>query len=179
MKKLVIIGKSASGKNTIAKAFESYGYRRAVTHTSRDPRPGEIDGNDYHFVDKDYFEGMIDSGQFIESDCFNDWYYGMSRKEFEKSQMFILTPRGLQKMISIFGRGAFYVLYVDARSSVRVGRSLKRGDDKNEVTRRLGTDENDFADFIERKDWDMYHESRDDEDADFLIKKVLIECETI
>ena len=179
MKKLVIVGKSASGKNTIASAFEKYGYKRAVTHTSRDPRPGEVDGTDYHFVDKDYFEGMIDSGQFIESDCLNDWYYGMSREEYEKSQMLILTPRGVRTMVRILGRDAFYILYVDAPSSVRVGRSLRRGDDQSEVSRRLGTDYVDFEDFIAKKDWNMYHESIDGEDPDFLLKKVLIECETI
>ena len=64
----VISGPSGVGKSTIVqllgKRVTALGY--SISHTSRKPRDNEVDGVDYHFVDRDTFETMIHEGAFAE-----------------------------------------------------------------------------------------------------------------
>jgi guanylate kinase len=76
----VISGPSGVGKSTIVaalgKSVDGLGY--SVSYTSRSPRGVETDGTDYHFVDKETFEGLIEAGAFVEwAQVYND-YYGTS-----------------------------------------------------------------------------------------------------
>ena len=50
---IILCGKTASGKSTIAKKIEeinSSGMKQIITYTSRPPREGEVDGEDYYFI---------------------------------------------------------------------------------------------------------------------------------
>jgi guanylate kinase len=76
----VISGPSGVGKSTIVatlrKRMDGLGY--SISHTSRSPRGSEVDGMDYHFVDKETFEGLIEEGAFVEwAQVYHD-YYGTS-----------------------------------------------------------------------------------------------------
>lgn len=51
----------------------------SVSYTTRDPRPGEVDGRDYHFVSRQEFTRMLDSGEFLESALVHGNYYGTSQ----------------------------------------------------------------------------------------------------
>ena len=49
---IILVGKSCSGKDTVVKELAKMGYNKIVTCTTRPPRPGEIDGREYHFLNK-------------------------------------------------------------------------------------------------------------------------------
>lgn len=51
----------------------------SVSYTTRAPRPGEVDGRDYHFVDETRFRAMIDDGEFLEHAKVFDRRYGTGR----------------------------------------------------------------------------------------------------
>jgi len=55
----------------------------SVSHTTRSPRKGECDGENYYFVDQQQFEQMIAAGEFLESAKVFDNYYGTSQKAVE------------------------------------------------------------------------------------------------
>ncbi|PVZ96612.1 hypothetical protein BB558_007467 [Smittium angustum] len=83
---IVLFGPSGSGKSTlIKKLFEEYpdSFGFSVSHTTRSPRSGEIDGVDYHFVTKDQFLAGVANGEFIENAEFSGNYYGTSIKAVE------------------------------------------------------------------------------------------------
>lgn len=46
---IILVGKSCSGKDTVVKELTKMGYNKIVTCTTRPPRPGEINGREYHF----------------------------------------------------------------------------------------------------------------------------------
>ena len=56
----------------------------SVSHTTRLPRPGEINGVNYHFIGKDEFLKMIEEGKFVEYNLYSDNYYGTSKDELLK-----------------------------------------------------------------------------------------------
>ena len=88
--KLVLIsGFSGAGKGTLMKALmKEYGdsYALSVSATTRNPRPGEMDGVDYFFVTKDKFEQMIAEDALIEYAQYVGNYYG-TPKEYVQQQL--------------------------------------------------------------------------------------------
>ena len=64
---VVVSGPSGSGKTTIVhRLAEHPAVDVAVTATTRDPRPGEVDGEHYHFLDEPTFRSRIRAGDFVE-----------------------------------------------------------------------------------------------------------------
>ena len=65
-KRIILVGKAASGKDHLRKRFESRGFKYAVTYTTRPPRDGEVDGKDYVFITDEESIKMIESNMFYE-----------------------------------------------------------------------------------------------------------------
>ena len=78
---LVLSAPSGAGKSSLARALADADPRvtLCVSHTTRPPRPGEVDGVHYHFVGRREFEAMVDAGEFLEHARVFDRYYGTSR----------------------------------------------------------------------------------------------------
>ena len=55
-----------------------------MSHTTRPPRPGEVDGVDYHFIDRDGFEAMVAGGDFLEWAEYAGYRYGTSRSAVDE-----------------------------------------------------------------------------------------------
>ena len=76
---LIFCGPSGSGKSTLIKHLMSeftdkFGF--SVSHTTRSPRPGEVEGQDYHYVSREEMEQGIANGDFIESATYSGNMYG-------------------------------------------------------------------------------------------------------
>ena len=72
-----IVGPPASGKTSIAARLHSEGIPEIISHTTRSPRDGEINGVNYHFVSKEEFSKL----DLIERVTYSGHYYGLSKKE--------------------------------------------------------------------------------------------------
>jgi len=82
----VVSAPSGAGKTSLVRALlDSTGDELvlSVSHTTRAPRPGEVDGRDYHFLDAEAFRRMIDDGAFLEHARVFDNYYGTARQGIE------------------------------------------------------------------------------------------------
>lgn len=80
---IVFSGPSGAGKGTLKNMYmKDYGNKTyfSVSATTRSPRPGEIDGIDYHFVTKDKFEEMIAQNEFLEWAFVHGEYYGTPKQ---------------------------------------------------------------------------------------------------
>jgi guanylate kinase len=77
----IISAPSGAGKTSLVKALleRVSDVIVSVSHTTREPRAGEKDGVDYHFVSKAEFETMVAAGQFLEHAQVFDNFYGTSR----------------------------------------------------------------------------------------------------
>ena len=77
-KLFVISGTSGVGKGTVLNAVmqKRKDLSFSVSATTRDPRPGDVDGVHYYFVTRDKFEEMIRNGEFLEYDAHMANYYG-------------------------------------------------------------------------------------------------------
>lgn len=83
---LVVSGASGAGKGTLCHALvqKRTDTWLSVSATTRKPRPGEVEGESYYFLEEAAFRSMIDEGGFIEWACFCDNYYGTPKARVEE-----------------------------------------------------------------------------------------------
>ena len=82
---IVISGPAGSGKGTVnAHLLKSGEFVYSVSATTRAPRPGEVDGVNYHFISRDEFLSRIATGDMLEYTEYCGNYYGTPRKEAEE-----------------------------------------------------------------------------------------------
>ena len=153
MKKiLIVLGKSASGKDFITNFLEyEKKFKKVVSYTTRPKRKGEVDGVNYHYTNNKTFEEMLKNGKFIEYTYYivNDekWYYGYTEEVFleNKINIVVCNPMGYRKIKEIFPQSISVYLYAD--TSVRKKRYLERDAFATEElwNIRFKQDENDFA----------------------------------
>ncbi len=141
--KIIIVGPGGSGKDFLRKKLTSRGFTYGVSFTSRPPRENEEEGIDYFFRNEEFFE--INKDIFLEIQSFNGWKYGISKGEFEKKNLFILSPSGLRSL-SKEDRVRSFVIYINPPLDVRSERLRKRNDADN-TDRRLAADSQDFFQF--------------------------------
>lgn len=152
---VILLGKSASGKDTIArklvKARPTGFFTKLVGTTSRPIRENEKNGVDYNFVSKDEFLQLINNDMLLEYRAYNTlvnnkpdtWYYGFSKTplDLSKNYIVVLDVDGAKHFISYYGAENCYVVFVDASDSEREYRARKRGSfDKSEWDRRNADD---------------------------------------
>ena len=83
---VILSSPSGAGKTTITKKIqEKYkSFKISVSHTTRKPRPNEVDGVDYHFISNNEFKKLIDEGKFYEyAKIFNN-FYGTLKKNVDE-----------------------------------------------------------------------------------------------
>jgi guanylate kinase len=85
-KVFVITGPSGVGKGTLIERLLEHvpELELSVSATTRDPRPGEVDGRDYHFLTPEDFERRVEAGDFLENATYSGNRYGTLREEVER-----------------------------------------------------------------------------------------------
>jgi guanylate kinase len=85
-KVFVITGPSGVGKGTLIAELcrRVPGLELSVSATTREPRPGEEEGRDYHFLDRAEFDRRVEAGDFLEFATFSGNRYGTLRSEVER-----------------------------------------------------------------------------------------------
>lgn len=80
---LIVSSPSGAGKTTLTNALRQRqpGVQFSVSHTTRKPRATEVNGREYHFIERDEFQRQVREGTFMEWASVHENYYGTSRAE--------------------------------------------------------------------------------------------------
>ncbi len=139
---LVVSGPSGSGKSTICKRLlDDPRVEFSVSATTRAPRAGEVDGRDYHFLDKAHFRAEIERGAFIEWAEVHDNLYGTPRQPMERAlaagRVFLLEidVQGGAQLKTLGLPGVYIFIAPPDLGSLRA-RLEQRGTDSPEVIER-------------------------------------------
>ncbi len=139
----IVSSPSGGGKTSLVKALleAEPDVRLSVSYTTRPPRPGEVNGRDYHFVSREAFERMLGAAEFLESAEIYGNRYGTSQKWIEAER-----AAGRDVLLEIDWQGARQVrrlmphavsIFVLPPSlEVLEGRLKGRGQDSAEVIAR-------------------------------------------
>lgn len=181
---IVLLGASGSGKSTLENEIATrFGYKKIVSHTTRRPRIGEVNGKDYYFIDNARFEDMIRQGLFAEYDEYSQKrIYGTLKTDYEEgNKIVVLTPNGLRQLKKNCPNEKIFTVLVEANLGTRVKRYIDRCgvdkfnfDDKNEIAARV---ERDFGMFcgLERE-VDMVVDNSEGSDIGDIADEVMIYC---
>lgn len=157
----ILCGKSASGKDTLARALKDEGFIPIISTTSRPMRKGEVQGRDYNFITKEEFVSRIDNNEFIEFRAYetlvngvkDTWYYGLPKSTIDtlssqNKYVVILDVEGADNLARYLNNQYNAILiFVDSPTEVRTQRARKRGSfDITEWNRRVQDDDIKFSD---------------------------------
>jgi guanylate kinase len=149
----VITGPSGVGKGTLIRSLRERipELELSVSATTRDPRPGEEDGADYHFLSDEEFQRRVDAGEFVEHATYSGRRYGTLRSELDRR-----TAAGRPVVLEIEVQGARQIretmpealqvfIAPPSREALRA-RLVGRGtDDPEQIEARLGVAEEELA----------------------------------
>ena len=138
----IVSAPSGAGKSSLISTMleknPSYAMKVSISHTTREQRPGEVDGVHYHFVEKEHFVELMDNGVFLEhAEVFGN-YYGTSRVWIEDN-----LKKGIDVFLDIDWQGARQIrkqmphakgIFILPPSNGELERRLNtRGQDSDEV----------------------------------------------
>jgi len=166
----VIAAPSGAGKTSLVKAVleRDPSLRVSVSHTTRKPRPHEVAGEHYHFVDVDEFRRLRDAGEFLEHAQVFDNFYGTGRAQVEA-----LRNAGHDVILEIDWQGAQQVrraqpdahtvfILPPSRSALEARLRNRKTDSDEVIARRL---RDSIADMSHYAEFDSVIVNQDFEDA--------------
>lgn len=97
---IILCSPSGAGKTTLTRLLEEKfpDLEFSVSHTTRAPRANEVNGRDYHFVDRARFEALVEEDAFVEWAEVHGNFYGTSRTEIARAKA-LVTPQPCRGMI--------------------------------------------------------------------------------
>ena len=176
---IILLGKSASGKDTVVNNLihNYYGYEKIITWTTRPMRPGEKQDLTYHFTDDEDFEEKIEEGFFAEwkkyNSVFGTWYYGTAVQDITNNpnnKIIILTTSGYEDIKEYINNEEILSVYLDSSLRTLYKRLKFRGDNPKEIKRRLLHDIKDFRGIKNNVDVVIKNNRRDLKELTELIK---------
>jgi guanylate kinase len=137
----VLSSPSGAGKSTIAKKLlgAEPELSMSVSYTTRAPRPGEIDGKDYHFVSLDQFREMVANHEFLEWAHVFDNRYGTPKADVfhtlseGRDILFDIDWQGAQQLHQLAGGDVVRVFVLPPSMAILRDRLQKRATDSQEV----------------------------------------------
>ncbi len=166
---IVLSGFAGVGKGTVLKSlFETQeGYAYSVSATTRQPRPGEVDGVHYFFVSKERFEEMIRDDELLEHASYVGNYYGTPRAYVEQK-----LDEGFDVILEIEVQGALKIkekvpeavlIYMLPPSADILYERLKgRGTETDEVIGRRMKKAAQEAESVEQYDYMVVNDDADE-----------------
>jgi len=148
----VISAPAGTGKTTLVRMLrdEFHNVVESISYTTRSPRPNEVAGRDYNFINTSEFEEMIGEGEFLEYAQVFHHYYGTSRKyvnsQLEKGKHVILVI-DTQGALQLKGRLEAVFIFVSPPNieELRARLYRRRSETEEAIATRLSWAEKEMA----------------------------------
>jgi guanylate kinase len=153
-KVFVITGPSGVGKGTLIEQLLERipELELSTSATTREPRPGEVDGRDYHFLSPEEFRRRLEVGDFLEHASYSGNYYGTLKDEVEgrvrecRSVVLEIEVQGARQVRDALGEEAVLIFIAPPDEAVLRERLEGRGTDPPDaIAQRLRTAEVELA----------------------------------
>lgn len=182
-KLLCIIGKSGSGKDFITKKLQGMGTSKLVSNTTRQPREGEVDGEDYNFKSIEEFNSDEANGKFAEVVDYNGCKYGFLKSELAKTKtshcVAIVTPSGYHQLKKLLPDVEVVPVYLETKDEERKAKLLERHKDESnldfyiqQIEQRIEQDKFTFKNVFSIKNLHSYYVNYDFDKTNLIVQKL-------
>ena len=150
---VILSSPSGAGKTTISKKIQQkyQNFKISVSHTTRKPRPNEVDGVDYFFISQANFEKKINNNEFYEHAKIFDNYYGTSKDSVntlvknKNDVLFDIDWQGTQQLSNFKELKLIKIFLLPPSKKELKDRLVQRNqDNKQVVSKRLESYDNDI-----------------------------------
>lgn len=135
----LFVGKSASGKSTLANVLESqYGYKQVWSYTTR---PKRCEDEKYHvFISDEEFDKLGELAAYTE---YNGKRYGTTWEQLDQCSIYVIDIPGVETLLSKMGdrNRSICIIYFDAAVSTRIIRMVGRDASDHDIISRLLVDD--------------------------------------
>ena len=172
----VLSSPSGTGKTTLTKkiAENNKNFVISISHTTRKPRPNEINGKDYHFVNKKEFENLSKENSFFEyANIFDNWYGTLKRPVLEllsngKDVLFDIDWQGTKQLNKIKNLSPVTFFILPPNLKTLKNRLLNRHEGQEELVKKRMNKFNE-----EVSHWDEYNYVVVNDDLNACYDKIL------
>ncbi len=141
----VVSAPSGAGKTTLCKAITDSleSITHSISYTTRQPRPGEVDGRDYYFVSQKRFQEMIDAGDFAEYAKVHSNSYGTSKRVLHDmvregiDVILDIDTQGARQIKSSEGRAVFIFIMPPSLDILEERLRNRKSDQEEEIRKRM------------------------------------------
>jgi len=158
---ITLSGPTGSGKSTLQDFLTDTGnFRRAVSFTTRKPRPGEVDGVDYHFITEDIYQEYVNQNRVAQYTHFNGITYGTTFDEYQIKEIptVVVVPESVPQIeeVAALVNKKVLKIFVSAPLEIMVERLVNRKDPSDYAAKRLISLINvEDATWQQKFEWDM------------------------
>lgn len=128
---ILLVGKSAAGKDTVAERLEERGLRSVISHTTR-PRRGADDVR-HVFVGDDEADILIRDA--VATTTINGYRYFATADDMRAADVYVIDPNGVDELLANLPDMEFRIVYIDADDAERRRKAISRADDPEEAER--------------------------------------------
>ncbi|HYM38012.1 MAG TPA: guanylate kinase [Nitrospiraceae bacterium] len=140
----VVSAPSGAGKTTLCKELVTVipGVHPSISYTTRKPRPGEVHGREYYFVEEQAFQDMVQRNDFAESARVYGHFYGTPRQALTDMMdkgldvLLEIDTQGAMQIKKKFSDGVYIYILPPSIDALRT-RLVQRGDAPEEIQRRM------------------------------------------
>lgn len=161
---VVVSGPAGSGKGTVNKILMDLpDYAFSVSATTRAPRPGEVDGVNYHYISVEEFEKRIAADELLEYTKYCGNYYGTLKKETEavlesgKNLILEIEVEGAMNVKRLCPDSAVLIMLLPPTYAVQEQRLRGRATETEEVIRKRLERTKEEMEFLSHYDYVVYN----------------------
>ena len=141
----VVSAPSGAGKTSLCKAITGSleNLMHSISYTTRQPRPGEMDGRDYYFVSDERFREMIDAGDFAEHATVHGNRYGTSKRVLNDmvstgvDVILDIDTQGARQIKEHYARAVYVFIMPPSLSILEERLRNRRSDLEEEIQKRM------------------------------------------
>ncbi len=136
----LFVGRSGSGKTTIANMLEDVGYKQLKSYTTRSQR--NTNDKEHTFVTCDEFNKLQN---LVAYTYYNGQHYGATGEQVDEVDIYVIDPPGVKELLQVYhgAHDKIHVIYFDTSVYTRINRMLNRHDSDMQIVCRLLQDEKD------------------------------------
>tara|TARA_B100001093_G_scaffold499569_1_gene548947 strand:- start:326 stop:916 length:591 start_codon:yes stop_codon:yes gene_type:complete len=141
---VILSSPSGVGKTTLAKKIEQKyeNFKISVSHTTRPPRTNEINGIDYHFIQKEQFEKLISENKFYEYAKIFENYYGTLKNDVDETLkkndlLFDIDWQGTKQLSKIKDLKLIKIYLITEKSELKKRLIKRNQNSKDEIDKRF------------------------------------------